>query len=1198
MTENWQFWVDRGGTFTDIVALSPKNSLITHKLLSVNPNQYPDATIAGINQVLSRHADLGSKISNVRIGTTVATNALLERKGEPTAFVTTKGFSDSLAIGYQHRDDLFSLTPEKTPPLYCASIEIAERISAHGQVITPLDEVEARAQLQRLFDDGIRSIAIVLMHGYKYAQHESQLGVIAADIGFTQISLSHHVSKLVKFVSRGDTTVVDAYLSPVLASYVNVIGDAFPNTKLEFMQSSGGLILGDHFKGKDAVLSGPAGGVVAMVETSKQAGFEHIIGFDMGGTSTDVSLFAGQYQREWETTVAGVRLRAPMMGIHTVAAGGGSVLGFENNRLSVGPHSAGAYPGPCSYRNNGPLTVTDLNVLSGKIQPDLFGSHFGPLADQSLDAVAVHRKFESLWREVNRENTLALSKAQLVNDYLTIAIEHMANAIKEISVAKGHNLDHFVINCFGGAGAQHACLVADVLGVKEIILHPMSGVLSAYGMGLAAHRVIKQASIELPLTDAIAQLDTLSCHLNQEVRKELQAQGVASDNISLTTKLLLRYQGSDNTISVAPDNYLAMRAAFESCHQNLFGFVHNQTPLILAAIESEALSQQNTDNRRCDSNLLVAHTNAIAPFTRRSVFFNGQAIDTPFYYRQTLPVGQKIQGPAIIIEQETTVVIEPGWQGQVNKDANLLLARVNRIRRATYQTQRSPMLLEIFNNLFMHIAKEMGLALQSSAMSVNIKERLDFSCAIFDREGALVANAPHMPVHLGSMGSCVKSIIAQNNQLQAGDSYLVNSPYHGGTHLPDLTVVIPVFDPDDNQTLLFFVASRGHHADVGGITPGSMPPNSQCIEDEGILFNNFLLVKQGEFQQDALINSLNSTPQPARNILQNVSDLKAQLAANYKGVNELFAVAKQYSLPVLIAYMQHVQDAAEERVVDVIKSLNNGKFTYALDQGTQVCVSVSVDRSLGKAVVDFTGTSEAQPDNFNAPLAVTRAAVLYVFRTLVDKPIALNDGCLRPIDIIVPQGSMLSPCSPAAVVAGNVETSQVITDALYGALGVLAASQGTMNNFTFGDDQAQYYETICGGSGASAHANGADAIQTHMTNSRLTDPEILESRFAVRLNNFSIRNGSGGSGQFAGGNGVIREVEFLKPMQASILSNRRKVAPFGLRGGCDGQLGETWLISAKNRTRLASSAAVQVEAGDKIVIKTPGGGGFGKPNTL
>jgi len=1196
MTGQWQFWVDRGGTFTDIVARTPKGELVSHKLLSRNPRQYVDATIAGIEQVLDLYPAYPRMINQIRIGTTVATNALLERKGAPTALITTQGFADSLSIGYQQREQLFELNIQKMSPLYTQVVEIAERLDAHGNVLTTPDKITVKEQLSALFDQGFRALAIVFMHGYQFSQHEALVAAIAKEIGFTQVSTSHQVSKLIKFISRGDTTVVDAYLSPIVARYVERTSAAFPGVPLQFMQSSGGLIAGGQFKGKDAVLSGPAGGVVAMVETSKRAGFEHIIGFDMGGTSTDVSLYFERYERDWEATVAGVRMRAPMMSIHTVAAGGGSILSNDGGRLSVGPHSAGAYPGPCSYRNDGPLTVTDINVLLGKIQPDMFAPIFGVNGDLPLDRQATRDKFDALLTTVNQQNGQCLNLFELAQGYLTIAIEHMANAIKEISVAKGHNLDGFVMSCFGGAGAQHGCLVANVLGIRQIIIHPLSGVLSAFGMGLAKVSSIKQQSLLLELDDSVSHaLDQAIGLLAQEVTKELIEQGFCIGQIAIERRVLIRYQGSDNAMLLPVGEPATMRLSFEARHRQQFGFFHPDSVVLVAGIECQASGESAPQPNSQRSLGLDIDASAPIPFCIRPVHFGQGLVDTPFHYRDQLLCGCVIDGPAIIIEKDTTVVIEPHWQGSIDGDDILLLTKVSNAQRPVYDEQCQPMLLEVFNNLFMHIAKEMGLALQASAMSVNIKERLDFSCAIFDHAGALVANAPHMPVHLGSMGTTVKSIIAQNPVMRAGDSYLLNSPYHGGTHLPDLTVVTPVFSPDDGQQLLFFVASRGHHGDIGGISPGSMPADSTNIEQEGVLFENFLLVRDGQFREVALIKALSHGKYPARNIAHNVYDLKAQLAANNKGINELFKASTQYGLPVLLAYMAHVQDAAEQGVVEVIKGLQNGAFSYALDQGTKICVSLRVDQERGRICVDFTGSSPQQTDNFNAPLAVTKAAVLYVFRTLVAKNIALNDGCLRPIDIIVPSGCMLNPTFGAAVVAGNVETSQVVTDALYGALGCLAASQGTMNNFTFGNQQRQFYETICGGSGAGPTFSGCDAVQTHMTNSRLTDPEVLETRFPVRLNRFALRANSGGVGAYNGGCGVIREIEFLAPMQGAILANRRRVAPFGVNGGGQGAVGETLLITANGEQQeLASSAAITFNCGDKIVIKTPGGGAFGQ----
>ncbi|MDP2560196.1 hydantoinase B/oxoprolinase family protein [Psychrobium sp. 1_MG-2023] len=1192
----WQIWVDRGGTFTDIVAKTPAQQIVSHKLLSNNPTQYQDATVAGVQQLLAKYADQGSDIEQIRIGTTVATNALLERNGEPTALVVTKGYADSLLIGYQHRRDLFVLDIKRAEPLYDCVVEINERVLADGRQYIQLDEAEVTSQLQALHQQGIRSLAIVFMHGYRYCENEQRVAQIARSIGFSQISTSHQISKLIKFISRGDTAVVDAYLSPVLNRYIAQTQREFTSVSLKFMQSSGGLVDSEHFKGKDAVLSGPAGGVVAMAETAKQLGHERVIGFDMGGTSTDVSLYNAGFERCWESEVAGVRLRAPMMKIHTVAAGGGSVLGFEHKRLTVGPDSAGAYPGPCCYRNDGPLTVTDINVLLGKIQPDLFPHIFGGSGQLPLDIERTREKFLHLTTNVNQVTSQQLSAEQLAQDYLTIAIEHMANAIKEISVAKGHDLSTFVMTCFGGAGAQHACLVAQVLGLESILIHPLSGVLSAYGMGLAQVRCVQQESVEELLANlSLQQIKERVKQLSTEVINELEAQQVQRSHIKSSAKLLIRYQGSDNSIAINVTELEQLKALFATRHMSQFGFINSQQPLIISAIECEAYTVDSCDDA-CFNVEHAGRFTSLAPVHGlRNVYFNGVKFNAPFFAKSQLNLGLNLKGPAVIVDEATTIIIEPGWDAVLLKDGTIKLVHSGAKHVQAYDTQCQPMLLEVFNNLFMHIAKEMGLALQASALSVNIKERLDFSCAIFDKQGELIANAPHMPVHLGSMDQSVKSIIQQNGQMKSGQSFLINSPYHGGTHLPDLTVVTPVFDQDQPQQLLFFVASRGHHADIGGISPGSMPAQSTHIEQEGILFENFLLVDDGEFNEQALIEALSNATYPARNIAHNIADLKAQLAANNKGIAEMRRVITQYSFDVVDAYMQHVQDNAEDTVRELIKTLDDGKFSYRLDQGSVVNVSISINKSCGEATVDFSGSSTAQRDNFNAPYAVTRAAVLYVFRSLVEQDIALNAGCLRPIKIIVEDDSMLNPSFPAAVVAGNVETSQVVTDVLLAALGKQAGSQGTMNNLTFGDDNHQYYETICGGSGAGPGFNGQSAVQTHMTNSRLTDPEILESRFPVVLKRFERRQGSGGQGQYCGGDGVIRELEFLEPMEASILSNRRSEAPVGILGGQPGQLGENYLVTFGGQQKtIAACAKVNMNVGDCLMIKTPGGGGFGR----
>ena len=1216
----WQFWIDRGGTFTDVIGKNPSGELAVCKLLSENPSNYKDAAVRGIQTLLGLEKDMdlsNQPIDSVKMGTTVATNALLERQGEPTVLVITSGFADALRIGYQNRPHLFKLKIELPELLYSQVIEVKERMSAHGEVITPINKAHLTEQLQQAFDAGLRSCAIVFMHGYRYHQHEKAAEKIAQDIGFTQVSVSHQVNPLMKLIGRGDTTVVDSYLTPVLRRYVDQFTSKLgENCQLQFMQSNGGLTQADTFNGKDAVLSGPAGGVVAMVETAKQAGFEKIIGLDMGGTSTDVALFNGEYERTFDTEVAGVRLQAPMMKIHTVAAGGGSKLdydGFDSGlRLSVGPESAGANPGPTCYRNQGPLTVTDINLLLGKLQSDFFPAIFGEAHNQTLDKSAVTDSFDVLGKTIKqKQNSDAnLTPAQLAQGYLQIAVEHMANAIKHISVQRGIDVGLYTLCCFGGAGPQHACLVADALGIKKVFLHQLSSVLSAYGMGLAQVRVIRVQSIEITLTpDVISELNTTILQLDATVSKALKQQGFLTEQISLSTQLLIKYQGTDTGLAVNIDtlNSHNLREQFETQHQHLYGFISESTALIIESVQVEGTGQADKPQQSVVPHIIHAHT--LNPTDTRAVYFSvdgdEQWLDTPFYRREQLHPGLVLNGPVIIIEHQTTIVVEPNWQLVVTAGNNLVLTRMDNELSASNKklsTAVNPIRLELFNNLFMFIAEQMGLVLKNTATSVNIKERLDFSCALFNHHGELVANAPHMPVHLGSMGESVISVAQQNaTTMQPGDVYLINSPFHGGSHLPDLTVVSPVFNTgNDNacKQVVFYVASRGHHADIGGLTPGSMPPHSKNIEEEGIVFDNFLLVRDGHFNQVALEKMLTEHPYPVRNIQQNIIDLKAQIAANQKGISEIAKIHREYGEDVVAAYMEHMIDAAEFSVKQVIAKLSSGSFVCKMDNGCQIKVTVTIEGPADdkRATVDFTGTSEQQNSNFNAPFSVCKAAVLYVFRTLVDKNIPLNAGCLKPITLIVPQGSMLNPQHPAAVVAGNVETSQVITDALYGALGISAASQGTMNNFTFGNDQYQYYETICGGTGGGLHGDGCDAVQSHMTNSRLTDPEVLEWRFPVRLDAFSIRRDSGGIGDANGGNGVIRKICFNQPMSGAILSNHRQQAPFGLFGGSPGKPGKNSVIKANGQqVDLNSCDQYALDSGDSFVIETPGGGGFNKP---
>jgi len=1192
----WKFWIDRGGTFTDVAARCPDGRIETLKLLSENPEQYPDAAVEGIRRLMGVATGTvlpGHAVRHIKMGTTVATNALLERKGERTALVITRGFADALRIGYQNRPHLFERNIQLPDLLHERVIEAHERVGAHGEIISVLDEKGLRQDLQDVFDSGIRALAIVFMHGYRYPAHEQRAAWIAKAIGFTQISTSHEVSPLMKLVSRGDTAVVDAYLSPILRRYVDRVSAEVSDTRLMFMQSNGGLTDARLFQGKDSILSGPAGGVVGMARTAGLAGFDKVIGFDMGGTSTDVSHFDGAYERVFETHVAGVRLRAPMMHIHTVAAGGGSILHFDGARFRVGPDSAGANPGPACYRRGGPLAVTDCNVMLGKIQAAHFPHVFGPKADQPLDEAVVRAAFETLAAEIERSTGEAMSPGQVAEGFLSIAVENMANAIKKISVERGYDITEYALNCFGGAGGQHACLVADALGMETVFIHPYAGILSAYGMGLADFTAMRERALECTLSeDAFMSLRDVLDELGVEARAELTAQDIADDLIEVRERLLLRYTGTDTALEIPFAPLADVMSAFEDAHRRRFGFIQPGRDLIVEAAAVEAVGRDDEDPVQADPRR--TREGEAQPLDTVGMMSGGARHDAPVWDIATLSAGDRLKGPAIIRDDNSTVVVEPGWQAVYTDQGNLVLTRfIPRPKGVSVGTDADPVMLEIFNNLFMSIAEQMGATLANTAHSVNIKERLDFSCALFDGAGNLVANAPHMPVHLGSMGESVKSVIgAHETTMKHGDVFAINAPYNGGTHLPDVTVVTPVFEGGE---VLFYVASRGHHADIGGISPGSMPPYSKSVEDEGVLIDNVKIVTEGRFMDHEVRALLASGPWPARNIEQNIADLGAQIAANEKGIAELSRMVVHFGLDVVRAYMGHVQDNAEESVRRVLDVLDDGAFTYELDDGAQIHVDIRIDKAARKAVVDFTGTSAQQPTNFNAPFAVCRAAVLYVFRTLVDDDIPLNAGCLKPIEIIAPEGSMLNPRYPAAVVAGNVETSQCVTDALYGALGVLAAAQGTMNNFTFGNDAYQYYETICGGAGAGPDFDGRSAVHTHMTNSRLTDPEVLEWRFPVLVDGFSIRRGSGGAGRHRGGDGVVRRIKFLEAMSAGILSNHRRIPPFGLSGGGAGQVGVNRIERADGRVEnLGPTAAVELQPGDMFVIETPGGGGYGE----
>jgi 5-oxoprolinase (ATP-hydrolysing) len=1230
-TQRWQFWIDRGGTFTDVVGRRPDGSLATHKLLSDNPEQYRDAAVAGIRHLLGLAAGepvTPAQVESVKMGTTVATNALLERKGEPTLLVTTRGFRDALRIAYQNRPRLFDRRITLPELLYSEVIEAGERVTAQGEVLQALDGARLRADLQAAHDRGLRSVAVVFMHGYRFTAHEKEAARIARDVGFTQVSTSHQTSPMMKFVSRGDTTVVDAYLSPILRRYVEQVAGEMPGVQLFFMQSSGGLADAHAFQGKDAILSGPAGGIVGMARTAALGGHERVIGFDMGGTSTDVSHFAGEFEREFETQVAGVRMRAPMMSIHTVAAGGGSILGFDGSRFRVGPQSAGANPGPASYRRGGPLAVTDANLMLGKIQPRYFPKVFGPKGNEALSLEAAREQFAALAQRTGR------SAEVVAEGFISIAVQQMANAIKKISVARGYDVTRYTLQCFGGAGGQHACLVADALGMTRVFVHPLAGVLSAYGMGLADQNLIREHAVELPLTaDSVPAIGARLDALADAAQAELRRQQVSAGAVTVQRLAHVRYQGSDSALVVrypepgigdgsAASVVAAITTAFETAYRQRFSFLMENRALIVEAVAVEAVVAGDAPNEPAHA----IHGEREVPRRDTVRMYSGGAWhEAALVVREDLRPGDVIAGPAIIAEQNATTILEPGWRARLTGLDHLLLDR-HTPRTVTFAagTHVDPVLLEVFNNLFMNIAEQMGLQLQNTAYSVNIKERLDFSCALFDADGNLIANAPHMPVHLGSMGESIKTVIRDNaGRMAPGDVYVLNDPYHGGTHLPDVTVITPVYlttpstsggegrggggqmqEVDPEPT--FYVGSRGHHADIGGTSPGSMPPFSTRIEEEGVQIVNVKLVDRGVLQEAQMLALLRSGKYPSRNPEQNMADLKAQIAANEKGVQELRKMATQFGLGVVQAYMGHVQDNAEESVRRVITRLKDGAFTLPLDNGAQIQVAIRVDAGNRSAEIDFTGTSPQQVNNFNAPTAVCMAAVLYVFRTLVDDDIPLNAGCLKPLKVIIPPGSMLNPNPPASVVAGNVETSTCITNALFGALGVMASSQCTMNNFTFGNERHQYYETIAGGSGAGAEIdsegrvtggfNGTSVVQTHMTNSRLTDPEVLEFRFPVRLESYEIRAGSGGRGRWTGGNGGIRRVRFLEPMTASILSNGRVHGAFGMAGGEAGQVGINRVVRTDGRIEpLQHIGQAQMQPGDIFEIHTPGGGGYGPP---
>jgi 5-oxoprolinase (ATP-hydrolysing) len=1184
----WEFWIDRGGTFTDIVARTPEGRLLAHKLLSENPRHYRDAAIAGIRALMGLAPDgplPEGEIAVLKMGTTLGTNALLTRQGARVALVITAGFADALEIGEQNRSDIFALRIERPAPLYERVIEAHERVGAEGNIVLPLDEDRLHAELAAARGAGIEAVAIVFVHGYRHPRHEARAAAIARALGFRHVAASHEVSPLIKLVPRGQTTLVDAYLTPLIADYVAGIRAALPGTRIFFMQSHGGLIAAEEFRGRDCLLSGPAGGIAGAVKTAAQADFTRLITFDMGGTSTDVAHYDGELERRFDATVAGCRLRVPMLAIHTVAAGGGSILHFDGHRFLVGPDSAGALPGPACYRNGGPLTVTDCNLLLGRLHSRHFPKVFGPGGDAPLDEAVVRTEFERLARRVG-----AAGPEEVAEGFLAVAVENMAEAIRRITLERGHDPAEYTLCCFGGAGGQLVCRVADRLGIRRVFLHPLAGVLSAYGMGVADSRQVFEEAVGRELNEAaLPFLEEVLGRLEARGRAAALSQRWPQERLRVEKRLQLKYVGTDTALPVAWGELAAMEEAFAAAYRRLFGFVEPETAIEVEAVLVEVVAEGLAPPAQ------ALPEGSGLPREQARLYVGGQWCQVPLYFRADLRARQEIPGPALLIEPTSTLVIDPGWRGEVLAGGEIVLTRhsVSTEPQAS-GTERDPVALALFNRRFMAIAEEMGIALAHTAHSVNIRERMDFSCALFNRRGELIANAPHIPVHLGSMGEAVNAIrVRFGADMRPGDVFLVNSPYHGGTHLPDITVVTPVWD-ETGREILFYTASRGHHADVGGSQPGSMPPDSRTIDEEGVESPGMRIVAAGRFLEAEVRAWLAGGRHPARNPAQNIADLKAQIAANEKGAQQLLALVARHGLARVEAYMDYALGLGESLTRQTVGRLDDGAFSLEMDNGARICVSIRVEREAGRAIIDFTGTSPARADNFNAPPAVVRAAVLYVFRTLVGQDIPLNAGCLRPLTVVIPPGSMLDPRPPAAVVAGNVETSQAIVDALYGALGVLAASQGTMNNLTFGDEKRQYYETICGGAGAGQGFHGASAVQTHMTNSRMTDVEVLESRFPVRVETFAIRRGSGGRGRWRGGDGAIRRIRFLTPLAAAILSGRRKVAPFGLKGGEPGACGENRLIHADGRVEiLPGCVALRLQAGDALEIATPGGGGFG-----
>jgi len=1174
-----------------------------------------EAPIIGIHHLLEIPLQDPLPPIRLRLGTTRGTNALLTRTGARTLFITTQGFGDILKIGNQDRPDLFALDIKKYVPLYDAVFEVSERIDTLGDVLTPLDLQSVTQALENAKASGIQSVAICLMNAFACEQHELIIEEVARKIGFDDISRSSKISPLIKLVSRADTTVLNSYLNPVLTKYVQKITQwLHPESSIRLLTSAGGLIGAKEFSGRDSILSGPAGGVVGFSSIARQAGFEKAIGFDMGGTSTDVSRFDGHFEYEYETQKAGVRIVTPMLAIETVAAGGGSVCSFDGIKLIVGPDSAGSDPGPACYGQGGPLTVTDLNLVLGRIRPEQFSIPLRP--DASVE------RLTALCHSIEATTGHRYEIHELAEAFLNIANHNMAQAIGNISVAKGYDPADYTLVSFGGAAAQHACGVARLLNISTILNHPDAGILSAYGMGQA--NVKRQADLGIYRQLNQQLLEELKHDVDQailELQNQVESEGYKTANINIQVTAELRLLGVDATLQIPVSEQTAesfvwnvnkeqLTTLFSDCHLQRYGF----TPL---------KSNPTTGHLELVTLRIVAmgQTSSVQPLSTRSVgttrtsnkttifFQNGQQLKAQCFCREDLSAGDQIIGPAIITEQVSTTLVESGWNAEVLDNLELLIESNSKTQQHHHDPliNTDPAMLEIFNNHFVSIANQMGLTLQNTSSSVNVKERLDFSCAIFTAEGQLVVNAPHIPVHLGAMGESVRAIIEDQDSVSPGDVFITNDPYRGGSHLPDVTVVTPVFNADNDR--IFFTASRAHHSEIGGCTPGSMPPFSQTLAEEGVLIRSRKLINAGKSEEHALQLLLESDEFPSRSVDINLADIQAQVAANRQGAHDLQRMIEQYSESTVLSYMHSIQEAASAKMRQALSNIPDGIYHgqdfldehFNEDYEAEIKVAITIRGDT--AELDFTGTSPVLPNNLNANQAIVTAAVLYVLRLLIDEPIPLNQGVLEPVTLILPEcflnpTSGPTPAASPAVVGGNVETSQRIVDVLLSALELAAASQGTMNNLLFGDDTFGYYETICGGAGATCRSSGADAVHTHMTNTRITDPEILERRYPVQLNQFSIRQQSGGQGIHSGGNGIIRQLTFLQPVTVSLLTQRRNQnRPPGLNGGEPGQAGVNRVVFADGREQILSNRQqLTINSGDQLTIETPGGGGWGNSN--